>query len=352
MQSLSARRNRIWTKPIPLIFAGLAGVTAALFIWAALAFRAQPALLSSAVLAYVLGLRHAVDPDHIAAIDNVTRKLMREGQRPATTGLWFALGHSTIVFIGAVGIALTASSLAGGALGRWREIGGLVSTGLSATFLIVIAVCNLRVMADLWQAARRLRRSGQPETSSVEDISPAPGLLARLFRPLFALVSKPWHLYPVGFLFGLGFDTATEIGLFGLAGAEAAHGAPFRVIVIFPLLFAAGMTLVDTLDGIMMLGAYGWATVNPVRKLVYNLVMTSLSVGVALIVGGLEVLGLFADGMESGFWTWVAFANAHFGTLGFIIIGLFAGVWLVSWLIHRLARVGPAAAVTSSAGGI
>jgi high-affinity nickel-transport protein len=352
MRILPARRSRHdnpRNTQIPLIIAGLVCATAGVFIWAALTFRAQPALLSSAVLAYVLGLRHAVDPDHIAAIDNVTRKLMRDGQRPATTGLWFALGHSSIVMIGAMAVALTASSLTGGAFSRWREIGGLFSTTLSATFLIVIAVCNLQVMADLWRAARRMRRTGQQQTPDADPITAAPGLLSRLFRPLFALVSKPRHLYPLGFLFGLGFDTATEIGLFGLSGAEAAHGAPLWVIAIFPMLFAVGMTLIDTLDGILMLGAYGWAYVNPVRKLVYNLVMTTLSVVVALVVGGLEVLGLFAGSVETGFWTWVGFANEHFGTLGFIIIGLFAAVWLTSWLIYRLGRLAPAA---SPANGI
>jgi len=272
---------------------------------------------------------------------------MREGQRPATTGLWFAIGHSSIVMIGAMAVALTASSLAGNAFSRWREIGGLFSTILSATFLIIIAVCNIQVMADLWRAARRIRRTGQPEMAEADTTSAAPGLLGRLFRPLFALVSKPRHLFPLGFLFGLGFDTATEIGLFGLSGAEAAHGAPLWVIAIFPMLFAAGMTLIDTLDGIMMLGAYGWAYVNPVRKLVYNLVMTTLSVVVALFVGGLEVLGLFTDPAETGVWTWVGFANEHFGALGFVIIGLFATVWLLSWLIYRLGRLDPAASPAS-----
>ena len=352
MRSSPARRSRhdyARKTQIPLIITGLACATAGVFLCAGLAFHGQPALLSSAVLAYVLGLRHAVDPDHIAAIDNVTRKLMREGQRPATTGLWFALGHSSIVMIGAMAVALTASSLSGGAFSRWREIGGLFSTALSATFLIVIAVCNLQVMADLWRAARRMRRTAQPETYGADTINAVPGLLSRLFRPLFALVSKPRHLFPLGFLFGLGFDTATEIGLFGLSGAEAAHGASIWVIAIFPMLFAVGMTLIDTLDGIMMLGAYGWAYVNPVRKLVYNLVMTTLSVVVALVVGGLEVLGLFADPTETGFWAWVGFANEHFGALGFLIISLFATIWLLSWLIYRPGRLGPAA---SPANGI
>jgi high-affinity nickel-transport protein len=322
------------------IYAGLFIANMAAWIWAFWEFHSRPVLLGTCFLAYIFGLRHAVDPDHIAAIDNVTRKLMQEGQRPVAVGLWFALGHSSIVMIGAALIALTAASLAGGQLQNWRDIGGVLSTAISAAFLFLIAFFNILVLLGVLKTFRQVRRTGTFVDGNIDVLLAKRGLLSRMLRPLFGLIAKSWHMYPLGFLFGLGFDTASEIGLFGLSAAEASNGTSLWSIMVFPALFTAGMTLVDTTDGILMQGAYGWAYVKPVRKLFYNLAITFVSVAVALIIGSLEALGLLVDRLQlnGGFWDWVARVNAHFGALGFAIIGLFVAAWLGSWLVYRVGR--------------
>lgn len=307
------------------------------WLWAWSAFADSPTLLSTALLAYVFGLRHAVDPDHIAAIDNVTRKLMQAGQRPVSVGLWFALGHSTVVVAAAAAVALATTSLLT-ASEEFRQLGNLVGTGVSAGFLIVIGLVNLVILAGVWRSFRQVRRTGRYEEADLDGLLAGQGFLARLLRPLFGLVTRSWHMYPLGFLFALGFDTATEVSLFGLSAAEASRGADPWAILVFPALFTAGMALVDTADGVLMLGAYSWATVQPMRRLFYNLTITAISVVVALVVGSLEALNLIADklGLEGRFWGWVGAVNAHFGVLGFGIVGLFAAAWLLSYLVYRL----------------
>ncbi len=307
------------------------------WLWAWSAFAHSPTLLSTALLAYVFGLRHAVDPDHIAAIDNVTRKLLQAGQRPVSVGLWFALGHSTIVVAAAAAVALATTSLLT-ASDEFRQLGNLIGTGVSAGFLIVIGLVNLVILAGVWRSFRQVRRTGRYEEADLDGLLAGQGILARLLRPLFRLVTRPWHMYPLGFLFALGFDTATEVSLFGLSAAEASRGADPWAILVFPALFTAGMALVDTADGVLMLGAYRWATVQPMRRLFYNLTITAISVVVALVVGTLEALNLIADklGLEGRFWGWVGAVNEHFGVLGFGIVGLFAAAWLLSYLVYRL----------------
>jgi len=319
------------------IYTALIAANLAAWSWALVAFHDYPVLLGTAFLAYSFGLRHAVDADHIAAIDNVTRKLMQQGRRPLAVGLWFSLGHSTVVVVASVGIAVTAGLLQS-RFEAFKEVGGVVGTSVSALFLFAIALANLVVLGGVYRAFQRVRR-GEPVRDDELDLLLAQrGLLGRLFRPLFRLICKSWHMYPLGFLFGLGFDTATEIGLLGIAAAEATRGLPIWSILVFPALFTAGMSLVDTTDSVLMVGAYGWAFVKPIRKLYYNMTITLVSVLVALIVGGIEALGLIAGqlALEGGFWSVVGTLNESFGTLGYLIIAVFAVSWLVSVAIYRL----------------
>jgi len=307
--------------------------------WAILAFRHYPLLLGTAFLAYSFGLRHAVDADHIAAIDNVTRKLMQEGKRPVAVGFLFSLGHSTIVVIGSAAIATTAFFLQH-RLETFRNIGGIVGTLVSTAFLFGIAIANLIVLRSIYQTFMRVRQGAAYVEEDLNLLLAGRGFLARLFRPMFAMIRRSWHMYPLGVLFGLGFDTATEIGLLGISAAEASKGLPIWSIMVFPALFAAGMCLIDTTDNILMLGAYGWAFVKPVRKLYYNMTITFVSVVVAFVVGGIEALGLLADQFNLGgaFWSTMHRLNENFGTVGFFIIGLFVLSWIVSIAIYKWQR--------------
>ena len=314
------------------------------WLWAVIAFRHYPLLLGTALLAYSFGLRHAVDADHIAAIDNVTRKLMQEGKRPVAVGLMFSLGHSTVVVIGSVLIAAAALALQHRALshhiGAARDIGGLIGTLVSSLFLFAIAIVNIVVLVSIYRAFQRVR-AGAPYVDEDFDLLLANrGFLARIFRPMFAIIRRSWHMYPLGVLFGLGFDTATEIGLLGISAAEASRGLPLGSILVFPILFAAGMSLIDTTDNILMLGAYGWAFIKPVRKLYYNLTITFVSVVVALVVGGIEALGLLASQLHltGSFFAAILRLNSSFGTLGYLIVGLFALSWIVSIAIYKWRR--------------
>ena len=311
----------------------------AVWSWAIVAFHRYPVLLGTAFLAYSFGLRHAVDADHIAAIDNVTRKLMQEGKRPIAVGFMFSLGHSTIVVIGSIVIAATALALQH-RIDAVRDIGGVIGTLVSTFFLFGIAIVNLIVFQSIYRAFQRVRR-GEPYVEEDFDLLLGNrGFLARLFRPMFRMIRSSWHMYPLGILFGLGFDTATEIGRLGISAVEASKGLSLWSILLFPALFAAGMSLIDTTDNILMLGAYGWAFVKPIRKLYYNMTITFVSVVVALAVGGIEALGLMAGQfhLKGIFWDAVHKLNENFGTLGYFIVGLFAMSWIVSITIYRWRR--------------
>jgi high-affinity nickel-transport protein len=238
---------------IVAVFAFLIAANLAAWIWALIAFVHQPVLIGTAVLAYSLGLRHAVDADHIAAIDNVTRKLMQEGKRPVAVGFFFALGHSTVVVLASLAVALTAHALSD-ELASYRQIGGVVGTSASALFLFIIAIANLIVLRGVYRASRVAERGDPVTEAQIDALLHQRGWLARMFRPLFRFVSKSWQLYPIGLLFALGFDTASEISLFGLA-AQASNAVSSWSLLIFPALFAVGVTLVDTADGVLMLGA-------------------------------------------------------------------------------------------------
>jgi high-affinity nickel-transport protein len=319
------------------IYVLLLAFNAGAWLWAVLAFRHYPLLLGTAFLAYSFGLRHAVDADHIAAIDNVTRKLMQEGKRPVAVGLMFSLGHSTVVVLGSLAIAATALMLQQH-VDHFRNIGGLIGTLVSSVFLLAIALANLIILRSVCATFARVRRGEPYEDEDLDLLLANRGFLARIFRPVFAMIRRSWHMYPLGVLFGLGFDTATEIGLLGISAAEASRGLPLVSILVFPALFAAGMSLIDTTDNVLMLGAYGWAYVKPIRKLYYNITITSVSVLVALIVGGIEALGLLGAQLhlQGSFWALVGRLNDHFGVLGYCIIGIFALSWIVSIAIYKL----------------
>ena len=322
-----------------VLYALLLGLNVGAWIWALAAFHHYPVLLGTALLAYTFGIRHAVDADHIAAIDNVTRKLMQQGQRPVGVGFFFSLGHSTIVFALSVAIALTSVALKEH-FQAFQAIGGLVGTTVSALFLLILATANIFILISVWQTFQHVRRGGQYVDEDLNLLLARRGFFGRIFRGLFRLVNRSWQMYPVGLLFGLGFDTATEVGLLGISATQAAHGLPIWSILVFPTLFTAGMALIDTTDSILMLRAYGWAFVKPVRKLYYNMTITLVSILVALLIGGIEVLGLIGGQMNLHGLVWDAIAelNGHFGLIGFVILGVFAVSWALSLLIYRVKR--------------
>ena len=321
------------------IYAVLLAANVLSWLWALYAFRPYPVLLGTAFLAYAFGLRHAVDADHIAAIDNVTRKLMQAGKRPISVGLFFSLGHSTVVIVASVFLALAVGALQS-KFDNFKEIGGVIGTGVSAFFLIVIAAANTFVLLAVWRIFNAVKRGEHLVEEDLDLVLSQRGLLGRILRSLFGMISRSWHMYPLGILFGLGFDTATEIGLLGISATQGSQGLELWSILIFPALFTAGMSLVDTTDGVLMIGAYGWAFVKPIRKLYYNMTITLVSVIVALVIGGVEALGLIGNKLDlhGSFWTFIDALNENFGTLGYLIILIFVVCWLVSTAIYRLKK--------------
>ena len=325
-----------------LLCALLAAMNLGALAWAIIGLGGRPALLGIALMVYGLGLRHAVDADHIAAIDNVTRKLMQAGKRPVAVGFFFALGHSAVVTVVAASVAGAAQ-----ALGRFKALGdagAVVGAGVSASFLFAMAAVNVVIFVSVWRTYRRVRAGGAYEADDLDTLLSGRGFIARLLRPLFRLIDESWQMLLLGVLFGLGFDTATEVAMFGVSATQLAHGLPFGAMLAFPALFAAGMSLVDATDGVMMLGAYAWAFVRPLRKLYYNMAITLASVVVALLVGGLEALGLAAGLLRQAgaFWRGVEALNDRMGAIGLGVIALFAAAWGLSFAIVRLTRPGAA----------
>src|SRR5579885_602950 len=319
------------------LYALLIGFNAGAWLWALAAFHHYPVLLGTAFLAYAFGLRHAVDADHIAAIDNVTRKLMQQGQRPVSVGFFFSLGHSTIVFGLSLVIALTSLAIQN-RFEVFKAVGGVIGTSVSAFFLLAIALANSLILISVYRTFQHVKGGGRFLDEDLDLLLGRRGFFGRIFRNLFRLIEHGWQMYPVGFLFGLGFDTATEVGLLGISATQAAQGLSIWSILVFPTLFAAGMALVDTTDSILMLGAYGWAFVKPIRKLYYNLTITFVSVVVALLVGGIEALGLIGDklSLHGVLWNVIGSLNDNFGVVGFAIIGVFVASWAASLIIYRL----------------
>jgi nickel/cobalt transporter (NiCoT) family protein len=309
-------------------------------VWVGVAFasRTHELVLGLAAIAYGFGLRHAVDADHIAAIDNTTRKLMREGQRPVGVGFFFSLGHSTIVILLSLFVAVS-TTFVQAHLGSFKSTGSLIGTTVSSLFLLIIGLINLNAFIEVFRAWRQVRKGAQRiDHDALDELLNKRGLLSRMLRPVLALASKSWHMYPIGFLFGLGFDTATEVGLLSISAVTAASGMPLWTVMLLPLAFTAGMSLVDSLDGVLMLGAYGWAYVKPVRKLYYNMNITLISVIAAIVIGGVEALQLIGQefNLTSGIFGFAG--SIDFGSVGYFIIALFVLSWGVSYAIYRFRR--------------
>lgn len=290
--------------------------------------------------AYMLGVRHAFDADHIAAIDNTTRKLMQEGRRPMAVGFWFSCGHSSVVFLLTALLAAGTSALSGPLRDEGSDLhrfAGLVGPLVSGGFLLAIAALNIVVLAELWATFRRMR-SGSRMAVSEPELERG-GLVTRFVTRVAGVVTRPRQMYAVGLLFGLGFDTATEIGLLVLATSGAASGLPWYAILCLPILFAAGMSLFDTLQGSFMTAAYGWALAQPVRRIYYNLVITGLSVAVALIIGTIEVAGLLSERLNWHGVFWDAVSAVDLNAIGFVVTALFVATWLGALLIWKLGRI-------------
>ena len=318
----------------------LLAVNAAAWAVALLLFHHSPLLLGSAMLAYTFGLRHAVDADHIAAIDNVTRKLMEAGKRPLSVGLMFSLGHATVVVLATLTIVV-ASTLFQGHFGAWREVGAVIGGTVSSLFLIGIALANCTVLYSLYGQLRLAKRSDVP--AAARDVAIGTGPLVRVFAALFGRIHNSWGMYPLGLLFALSFDTATTIGLLSIGATQSLQGLPGWSILIFPLLFTAGMTLIDTANGILMLNNYSVAFAKPVRKLYYNFTVTLASIVVAFVIGGLSGFGLLAQALHfhGGLTDLLTGAGANLNYLGLAVLALFFLIWMGSMAMQRFDSAGP-----------
>ena len=327
-----AIRAEVWSVYIAILLLNISAWSGALLL-----FQQHPLLLGTALLSFGLGLRHAVDADHIAAIDNVTRKLIQTEQRPIGVGFFFALGHSTVVLFACITIAWASAEIAT-RFEAFKEIGSLIGTLVSAFFLLIIATLNALILWSTYKTWRYYKRTRQYTEESLDLLGPNTSLLGRIIKPLFRIISRSWHMYPLGFLFGLGFDTATEIALLGIAATQSTAGLSPWAIIIFPLLFCAGMTLVDTLNGHLMIGAYGWAHAHPERKILYNLIITSISVVTAVVIGLVEVISLAGEKLQlQGMLIDIAEAiSEHFAWLGYSIILLCSITWVISIFLNRI----------------
>jgi high-affinity nickel-transport protein len=297
--------------------------------------------VGTGITAYTLGMRHAFDADHISAIDNVTRKLMGEGKRPLSTGFFFSLGHSSVVFGLTFLLALGVKSLASPVRSQGSTLHAttnVIGTSVSGTFLYIIAILNLIILVSILKIFGAMRK-GEYDEETLEEHLNSRGFMNRFFGKRVNAIREPWQMYPVGFLFGLGFDTATEVGLLVLAGSAGAAGLPWYAILCLPILFAAGMSLLDTIDGSFMNFAYGWAFSKPVRKVYYNITITGLSVAVALFIGTVELVGLLTAQLHihGGVVDW--FQAFDINRAGFIIVGLFVGTWVIALAVWKLARI-------------
>lgn len=335
MPTLSFRTG--FSSQVGLIYVFLLAFNVTVWAAALMLFHDQPVQLGAAVIAYGLGLRHAVDADHIAAIDSATRKLMHEGRRAADVGLFFSLGHSTVVVLLTVGLVITASAVHP-YLPAFAEVGGAVGLTVSTLFLLVLGITNFLVCIGLWRTYRELQNSGVYEGGELAHLPGRGGPLSRLFRKLFRFVNRSWHMYPIGLLFGLGFDTATAIGLLVLSVSSAEHGVALWSVMVYPALFTAAMSLVDTTDSVVMTRAYRWALDDPKRRLVYNMSITALSAMVALIVSGVQAAGVFGAEFDvsEAVGRGLNLSADRFGDLfGYSIIAAFLVCWATSMLLYR-----------------
>ncbi|HKC20156.1 MAG TPA: HoxN/HupN/NixA family nickel/cobalt transporter [Candidatus Dormibacteraeota bacterium] len=302
----------------------------------------HPGFLALGGLAYTFGLRHAFDADHISAIDNTTRKLLQGGKKPAGVGFFFSVGHSTVVLLIAVALGLAVRSIVQGVVadnGQLRSLGGAVGTLVSGGFLVAIGIFNLMILLDIVRVYRRMRR-GEYDRDGLEHELMSGGLMTRLFGRIFRLVEHSWHMYPIGFLFGLGFDTASEVALLAISAGAAAQGLPFAVVISLPLIFASGMSLMDTADGAFMSQAYSWAFASPIRKVFYNLTVTSLSVFIALFVGVVELSQILIQilGLHGGLFDVIAKFD-FIGKAGYFIVAAFVVTWVAAFLFYKVRRI-------------
>src|ERR1700693_1879376 len=302
----------------------------------------HPTILALGGLAYTFGLRHAFDADHISAIDNTTRKLLQDGRKPVGVGFFFSLGHSTVVFLIAVALGLAVKWIVDGVVsdtGELRSIGGMVGTLVSGGFLVLIGLMNLVILLDIVRVYRRMK-GGEYDRESLDHELTAGGFMTRIFGRLFRVIDHSWQMYPIGFLFGLGFDTASEVAFLAISAGAAANGLPFTVVIALPLIFAAGMSLMDTADGAFMAKAYSWAFASPIRKVFYNLTMTSLSVFVALFVGMAELMQILIRVLNLRGGVFDAMRGSDFvGRAGFFIVAAFVLAWSAALLIYKARRI-------------
>ncbi len=302
----------------------------------------QPTILALGGLAYTFGLRHAFDADHISAIDNTTRKLLQDGRKPVGVGFFFSLGHSTVVFLIAAALGLTVKWIVEGVVGNGgelRSVGGVLGTVVSGGFLVLIGILNLMVLLDVIRVYRRMQK-GEYDRESLELDLTAGGFMSRIFGRLFRVIRHSWQMYPVGFLFGLGFDTASEVAILAISAGAAAKGLPFVAVIALPLIFAAGMSLMDTADGAFMAKAYSWAFASPIRKVFYNLTMTSLSVFVALFVGVIELLQVLIRVLNLRGGVFGAITGFDLiGRAGYFIVAAFVLAWAAAILIYKARRI-------------
>jgi nickel/cobalt transporter (NiCoT) family protein len=296
-------------------------------------------LASLGVVAYVFGLRHGVDADHIAAIDNTTRKLMQEGRKPLAVGTWFSLGHSTIV-VGLIVALVISTRTVAGSIPALKTIGAILGTAISGSFLWMLGLINVVVAIGIYHIYKKVR-AGRLNADELENLLNKRGFLNRYFSSMFRIIKKPWQIYPVGVLFGLGFDTASEVALIAISvGVSVNSSVPLWMILVLPFMFTCGMVLVDTTDGVAMRMAYGWAFLKPVRKIYYNLTITMISVLVAFLIGSIELLQVLGQelNLTGSFWSWMESLN--FESLGYGIIAIFMVSWAVSVLVYRLKKIG------------
>jgi len=314
---------------IALIYVALAIATVCGFFLSFVVGKVTVVLAGLGVIAYVLGLRHGVDADHIAAIDNTTRKLLQEGEHPFTVGMWFSLGHSTIVVALIVGLVAATRSVAA-SIPALQSVGAILGTAISGTFLLIIGLVNAIIVLGVYRAFQLLKKD-RLNAAELDDLLEKRGFMNRYFRPLFKIVKKPWQIYPIGVLFGLGFDTASEVALIGISvGLGVSTSVPIYYILVLPLMFTCGMVTVDTTDGVTMRVAYGWAFMNPVRRIYYNLTVTVISVLVAWAIGAVELLQVLSSELDLSGGLWNAFNSLDFETIGFLIVGVFVSSWLIS----------------------
>lgn len=341
---------------IVVIYAVIILVTVMGFLLSFAIGRTAIVLAGLGIVSYVFGLRHGVDADHIAAIDNTTRKLLQEKKRPLTVGTWFSLGHSTVV-VGLIVALIFATRAVSASVPMLQAAGDIAGTLISGGFLWIIGLINVLIVVGVYRifTAMRERKMDQAELDSLMDKR---GFMSRYFHSLFKLVKNPWQIYPVGVLFGLGFDTATEVALIAISvGVGVSTGIPVYYVLVLPLLFTCGMVLVDTTDGVLMRVAYGWAFLNPLRKVYYNLTVTIISVLVAWVIGSIELLQVLSTelGLSGSFWLWID--SLDFETIGYGIVAIFAVSWLVSmayWRVNRFEEKypGPVPGITSTAAPI